>query len=596
MTADVLVVGGASLDRLHFCGRSESSAGGAGMYTAAAAHRAGARVAMFAPLPRPMPAQLQPAAERLNWFGPHVSPERLPHFEITHHGAGVATLDRAKWGAEAELNPAGLPADLSSCALVHLAALSSARRQLQFLNSCRQRGARLISVGTYARVVQRENQTVHALMQQADMFFMNENEAAGLFGSADAAVAVPGKLLFVTRGHRGASVWQGAHVTHLLASPASELDPTGAGDAFCGATLAGLARGEHPQRAAAAAQMIAAQVVAAVGPQALWTSGDAPSADAYGPVSLCTERISAVAALVAGMADMRPFDFVGPDFPTVGAAEILEFFFAATLQQFGFWQARAGRYWRPLRAPLAGSIRKGSDYMWRAMLRAHKCESVLLTPGRQAVMTAKWLRALFRADDGSDPMPALQMRLQQARAYGRDMLTLGLSPSEIVARANASRTPLRSFLEMLDHIGGYKEDALRKKSALLALIISERPERFLRPAAGEHLPPIIDYHLMRSCLRVGLIDVPDAGLRQALAERLVLPPSDEWAVRRATYAAIAQLVALSGKSMAAVDWFFFNARRRCPEMSVPECSACQLDSVCGHHKEMFQPVLRTAFY
>lgn len=75
-----------------------------------------------------------------------------------------------------------------------------------------------------------------------------------------------------------------------------------------------------------------------------------------------------------------------------------------------------------------------------------------------------------------------------------------------------------------------------------------------------------------------------------------MPPSDEWAVRSATYAAIAQLVALSGKSMAAVDWFFFNARTRCPEMSVPECSACQLDSVCGHHKEMFQPVLRTAFY
>ena len=290
VTADVLVVGVASLDRLHFCGRSESSAGGAGMYTAAAAHRARALVAMFAPLPRPMPAQLQPAAERLKWFGPHVSPDRLPHFEITHHGSGVASLDRAKWGSEAELNPTGLPVDLSSFTLVHIAALSSARRQLQFLNSCRQRGARLISVGTYGRVVQREKETVRALIQQADMFFMNENEAIGLFGSADAAVAVPGKLLFVTRGQHGSSVWQGAHVTHLPALPAAELDPTGAGDAFCGATLAGLARGEHPQRAAAAAQMVAAQVVAAVGPQALWTSGDAPSGDADGPVSLCTEQ------------------------------------------------------------------------------------------------------------------------------------------------------------------------------------------------------------------------------------------------------------------------------------------------------------------
>ena len=42
LTADVLVVGGASLDQLHFRGRTERSAGGAGMYTAAAAHRVGA--------------------------------------------------------------------------------------------------------------------------------------------------------------------------------------------------------------------------------------------------------------------------------------------------------------------------------------------------------------------------------------------------------------------------------------------------------------------------------------------------------------------------------------------------------------------------
>jgi hypothetical protein len=36
--------------------------------------------------------------------------------------------------------------------------------------------------------------------------------------------------------------------------------------------------------------------------------------------------------------------------------------------------------------------------------------------------------------------------------------------------------------------------------------------------------------------------------------------------------------------------------KRCPEMSVPECSACRLDSVCAQRKELFQPVLRTAYY
>jgi hypothetical protein len=56
------------------------------------------------------------------------------------------------------------------------------------------------------------------------------------------------------------------------------------------------------------------------------------------------------------------------------------------------------------------------------------------------------------------------------------------------------------------------------------------------------------------------------------------------------------VAALSGKSIQAVDWFFFNFRRRCPEMTEPECALCPVDPVCAHRKELFQPVFRTAFY
>jgi hypothetical protein len=48
--------------------------------------------------------------------------------------------------------------------------------------------------------------------------------------------------------------------------------------------------------------------------------------------------------------------------------------------------------------------------------------------------------------------------------------------------------------------------------------------------------------------------------------------------------------------MGAVDWFFFNARKRCPEMTEPDCKNCALDSVCAHRKDLFQPVRRTIFY
>ena len=101
---------------------------------------------------------------------------------------------------------------------------------------------------------------------------------------------------------------------------------------------------------------------------------------------------------------------------------------------------------------------------------------------------------------------------------------------------------------------------------------------------------------MRSCLRVGLVDVLDPVLRRDLIERRLMRNADEWVVRRASYEAISQVAALSGKSMAAVDRFFFNARRRCPEMTDPQCSKCEMDPICAHRKELFQPVLRTVFY
>ena len=137
---------------------------------------------------------------------------------------------------------------------VHVAALGTTERQIDFVRAARARAAPRISAGTYGRAVYGENEAVQKLLALADLFFMNENEASGLFGTVDAVHAEPGKLIFVTLGARGALVIQGDHVMHVPGMAAAELDPTGAGDTFCGATLAGLARGEHPVMAARAGQ------------------------------------------------------------------------------------------------------------------------------------------------------------------------------------------------------------------------------------------------------------------------------------------------------------------------------------------------------
>jgi len=274
----------------------------------------------------------------------------------------------------------------------------------------------------------------------------------------------------------------------------------------------------------------------------------------------------------------------------------MDFFFAATLQQFGFWTEAAGRYSAPMIATLDGRSLKGSDYLWAAYRRWMETDPAGLAPAAQERLEANEFRARLRSDDGRDPMPALELHLELARAYGRDMIAMGWTAAGIVEAANAAVSPLLDFLRRLDHVGGYKEDPLRKKSALLATILQQRPERFLRRDEHEVAPPIVDYHVQRSCLRTGLVVVEDAALRTRLIARQALAAADERAVRDACAAAVQELQRRSGRSMGAVDYLLFTARERCPEMTEPECARCSLDPACAHDKALFQPVLRTRFY
>ena len=611
---DVLVIGGASLDVYHLAnGQTVHSPGGAGLYTALAAACSGARAGMFAPRPDPLPDSLRIAAERLDWIGPSVPPDQLPSFEIAHYGGGRAALLNAAWGGEMLITPENFPHDQLSANIIHIAALRTAERQLHFAKALRRaQSDSRISAGTYSKICASEPDTVRELVSLCDFFFMNENEATLLFGGADNVPARAGQIIFITLSARGALVLQGTHVTHVPGWPADELDPTGAGDTFCGATLAHLARGEHPIMAAQQAVRIAAEMIGAIGPTRLLSDRPAPAPLIDPRVRIDHIQIERVAHLIAQLPEAQPFRFVGDFFPAVGDPAALDWFFAVTLQQFGFWEmtpqpsAAQGRtYAYPLIATLDGRALKGSDYLFAAYRRRLYQDGGFCQPDRQAATTAAELAALLRADDGSNPMPAFDLHWQLAQAYGRDLQALGWTPQTIITQANASAQPRQTLLSLLDHVGGYKEDPLRKKAMLLALILEQRPEQFLHAPHSERNaveskevaePPVIDYHLMRSCLRTGLVDVIDAELRSKLIGREELSAAEEWAVRFAAYQAIQQVQQRSGRSMGAVDWFFFNARRRCPEMTRPDCAQCAIDMVCAHRIDLFQPVLRSTFY
>jgi hypothetical protein len=313
-------------------------------------------------------------------------------------------------------------------------------------------------------------------------------------------------------------------------------------------------------------------------------------------VQINEEQVQKIGEKIAEIPEIAPFQYVYPVVPPVGHPKALDYFFAFTLQQFSFWTVKDNRYHQPLIATIGGVEWKGSDYLFEAYRRQLERDPDSCSPERQANLSRAELLEVFRADNGEDPMPALDLHLEMAQQYGRDMLALGFTPQIVLQEALDSPQPLETFLVTLDKIGGYKEDPLRKKSSLLAIILKQRPEEFLPLRSDEVIEPVIDYHALRACLRFGLIDVLDDGLRNKLEDRQIVSEAEEWAVRYATYRAVEQLSALSGKSTSAVDWFLYNSRKHCPEMSEPECQFCLVDEVCAHRKELFQPVIRTDYY
>jgi sugar/nucleoside kinase (ribokinase family) len=593
----LLVIGGAAFDRLHLPDQTIDSIGGAGMYTAMAARRCGAQVAMFGLRPEPCPERLTSVANHLSeWLGPAVAPADLPQFEISYRGGKTEYLSVSR-GAEPTLSPPMLPADLSTYDLAHVTPQSDLELQLSFVQACRQRGAARISAGTDLNQTLEQPGSVRAVLEQSDIFFLNDREAVAVFGSLDAACTEPGKVLFVTSGARGARIIQGDTCTSIPAVPSTVLDPTGAGDTFCGATLAYLLQKQHPIMAARRAVALAAEMIGKLGPTALVSDEPAPPAPLDPRAQINAGQVRQIARTIYSLAEVSPYPTVGPTLPRAGHPKAADFFFAATLHQFSFWTAKEGRYHLPLIAPIGGVKRKGSDYLWYAITRRLEADAEFCSPKRQADLRRSELLEVFRSDDGHDPMPALDLHLEQANRYGRDMLTLELTPQALLDKAVASAQPLQTLLEILDHVGGYKEDPLRKKSRLLAMLLNDRPERFLPLREDEQIGPIIDYHIMRLCLRTGLVEVLDGELARKLADRQVISRADEWAVRYPAYLAQEQLITLSDRSLTAVNGFLFStARNRCPEMTQPQCQSCTLDPLCAHRKAYFQPVLRTTFY
>jgi ribokinase len=269
----IIVIGCASLDTIHVeknhIRTTYETVGGAGLYTALAARAAGgASVKLFAPKPDPMPEQLAFMENLIDWVGPSCNANSLPRLEIVHHGGGKATLLNASWGAESLLRAEQLPT-LEDVDWVHIAALSSARSQFDFLQVCRRQQGTKISIGTYAKLIEREPTQVRELLNSSDFFFMNDNEARALFKNENPEDIDSQTIVFVTDGENGATAYAGGQEIGVSARKVLELDPTGAGDTFCGATLAQFLKEQNLEQAIRIGCDLASSTVEQVGPKAL---------------------------------------------------------------------------------------------------------------------------------------------------------------------------------------------------------------------------------------------------------------------------------------------------------------------------------------
>lgn len=279
-------------------------------------------------------------------------------------------------------------------------------------------------------------------------------------------------------------------------------------------------------------------------------------------------------------------------YPDLNHPQAVNFFGFVCTQQYGFWIGDGKQWLKPLYGTINGKQCKGSDLVWKAAKRALDKDQYVFHPVRLATMTEEEYVKVFSDDNGPIPLPHFKERLDQIRRYGQNLSERKTTLSEILTAANHQSNPIEYFMTATSLIGGYNQDPLRKRNLLLAMILANRPEQYLIAKDPEHWKPILDYHLYRVALRIGLVEL-EYWERPHNINRSYVTSNYGEHLRHIIYTAFEQLIRESGHTMPFVDYIFWNARNYCPEETVPDCQKCPLRSVCQQNTDLFQVVYET---
>ena len=596
---EVLFIGSPTNDELIHNERTHQAVGGAAFISALAARWAGASVGIVARVPPAIPHEVASVfgLGGIHRRGLRISEGTLPGFRISYDERERATYDQMQPGLEAQLCAADIPPMwlTPTCKWIHIAGIgASTTQQLEMVQGIHEKAPTwngVLSAGTCRAMIEAEPTRTMSLLLQCDVFFLNREEF-DLLCPEGLPQAYRGTVL-ITDGANGVHVTSGPHQGTYSTTPVIPTDPTGAGDSFCGGFIGTMvSEGNKPVEKGIE---IAGKVLKGMGAASLidWVASHVTNHAEHVPIHIVN-----LAPTVQQHGQQAAFDFAQAPHLPVGHPLALPMLCISTLHQYGFWNATTEGGWQsPMYAKLDGVTHKGSDFIWAAFARAAIHDPELLTIDRMA-SDATLFSTICTADDGTCPVPDVSSHETLHQAHGQWMQRCWPAGyTGLLSHVNESDAPVKMLLEILRKSPGYRSDPLDKKANLLAVILGARPEGFLAMKDPQSICPIVDYHMMRVCLRTGLVHIENPELKQRIASRQWVDSTEELSIRQATSHAIQGLVEHTGCSVAAIDGLFFKiGRSHCVENAEPHCTECPLERSCAKQTTLFQPVFRTTAY
>ena len=213
--------------------------GGTVLYAALTARRLGVETGVV--------TSVAPDADLRILEGAQVSVRPAPTATIFDNRYGPDGRVQYLHGVAASLGPADVPAAWRAAPIVHLGPIADevdpdlARLFPHALRGATPQGwlrrwdAAALAQGE-ARVRHLPHQHITGRLPELDVIVLSEEDVAGDPGAVE-AYRTRTRILVLTHGARGATIYAGNGALHIPAFPAREVNPTGAGDVFAAAFL-----------------------------------------------------------------------------------------------------------------------------------------------------------------------------------------------------------------------------------------------------------------------------------------------------------------------------------------------------------------------